>query len=211
MRIRLPATRSPPCLDAGRRGFATMRNPRESFPYFSDVRRTARVRRRADPSGELHGRDRDGPGRLRHSMRAFCLTLSGWGFGERATRDVAVALVCDWALPTAFRRKRGWPIGVRISRPGPRKGCPPGGTRSAAHAGRHAQRSEHGVAGKAASAAGQPGREAMRPERHRHQGQHHPQPRNSPRHDPACQRPLPHGRIRPCRRRARERSPCRFQ
>ena len=38
----------------------------------------------------------------------------------------------------------------------PAQGMPPGGPRSAAHAGRHAQRSEHGVAGKAASAAGSP-------------------------------------------------------
>ena len=52
----------------------------------------------------------------------------------------------------------------------PRKGCPPGGTRSAAPADRHAQRSEHGAVGLAASAAGQPGREAMR---HHHHHHHH--------------------------------------
>ena len=53
----------------------------------------------------------------------------------------------------------------RVSATDPRKGCPPGGTRSAAHGDSHAQRSEHGVVGMAASAAGQPGREAMRPNR----------------------------------------------
>ena len=56
----------------------------------------------------------------------------------------------------------------RALRAGPRKGCPPGGTRSAAPADRHAQRSEHGAVGLAASAAGQPGREAMRHHHHHH-------------------------------------------
>ena len=66
---------------------------------------------------------------------------------------------------------RRWPLARANQRrasarsAGPRKGCPPGGTRSAAHADSHAQRSEHGVVGRAASAAGQPGREAMRPDR----------------------------------------------
>ena len=56
----------------------------------------------------------------------------------------------------------------RPARPDPRKGCPPEGTRSAAPVGRHAQRSEHGAVGFVASAAGQPGREAMRPKRRLH-------------------------------------------
>ncbi len=203
MRIRLPATRSPPCLDAGRRGFATMVDPRESFPYLRMSGGQRRLYGELIPSGELQGREGDGPG-----SRSGGWSVSGTcrfpdaGVEKGRSGAVALALVCDWALPTAFRPKRGWLIGVRNSRPGPRKGCPPEGTRSAAHAGRHAQRSEHGAAGKAASAAGQPGREAMRPERRRDHDQHQARPRP---------RSHSHGHCRPCRRRCRERSPCRHQ
>ncbi len=90
---------------------------------------------------------------------------------------LAVASVCDWALRAASRIFRVPDFGSgRLGRD-PRKGCPPGGTRSAAPAARHAQRSEHGAGGMAASAAGQPGREAMRPERHRSRPQDRHQPR----------------------------------
>ena len=50
MRIRLQATRSPPCLDAGRRGFATIGSHRRENPHQTSG---ATVVRGTDPSGEL--------------------------------------------------------------------------------------------------------------------------------------------------------------
>ena len=93
MRIRPPATRSPPCLDAGRRGFAKIRNPRER-PAVVRVTRS-RVQGARARDARPKGRDPQ---------------------------------PCRW--PRAA--KRAWPRG-----------------------------------GTAASAAGQPGREAMRPDHRR--------------------------------------------
>ena len=89
-----------------------------------------------------------------------------------ATRSAAGgSLKGDGKSPFIPSLQSRFPVSGRADRsfgPGPRKGCPPGGTRSAAPADRHAQRSEHGAVGLAASAAGQPGREAMRHHHHHH-------------------------------------------
>ena len=109
-----------------------------------------------------------------------------------ATRSAAGgSLKGDGKSPFIPSLQSGFPVSGRADRsfgPVPRKGCPPGGTRSAAPAGRHAQRSEHGAVGLAASAAGQPGREAMR---HHHHHHHH--------HRVSERRPCPATGDSPCR------------
>ena len=162
MRIGLPATRSLPCLDARRCGFAMMGESERVFRRFGCP----------EDSGGFAGdwsrrvSDMAAPATASISSRPVVSSLV-WtslrvGDGEREIGAVAGARVCDWALLTRARLLRGVDTMSGGCGTAPRKGCPPEGTRSAAPADRHAQRSEHGAVGLAASAAGQPGREAMR-------------------------------------------------
>ena len=127
MRIRPSATRSPPCLDAGRRGFAMIGSHRERIHIRHQERRsfgelTRRVNHMAATATGLIA-----------SRRLACdqtMTSSSPGFVETAIRFVAVACVCDWALPAAFPSGRSRPVGLRTLRPVPREGYPPEGPRS---------------------------------------------------------------------------------
>ena len=144
MRIRLSATRSPPCLDAGSRGFAKLEDPRERFPYSrmsgGQRRRFCVLSRRVNyMAANATAPDRVPASGLFRILDAFPASELGKGDRGPSRSPVSVIGHCQRRFRQTVPGRSRSGLAAR-----PAQGMPARRAAIRRHAASHAQRSEHG-------------------------------------------------------------------